>query len=156
MCIYIYMGVSDSLRSQSFPSEKHHGQNKNTNLARVWGLSKANLSLFSSFLACSDLNERGLGLLLGACRGGSVCCGCFICFRRAGCANFLPASAKPRVAVGPGGLRRAFVLWCAGAGSAAVLVGWGSGGSVFFERVRWDSGGAANFAFVRIPPRERL
>ena len=44
-------------------------------------------------------------------------------FVRRGGANFGPASAKPRAAVGPGGLGRPFVLWCAGASSAAVLVG---------------------------------
>ena len=79
-----------------------------------------------------------------------------------GCAHLGPAPAKPRAAVGPGGLGHPFVLWCAGAGSAAVLAGWGWGRSVFFERARWDSGGASNscflflFFFVRNPPGERF
>ena len=82
--------------------------------------------LFSLFSLLSSLFS-----LFGACRGGSICRGCFICCRRAVCADFGPASAKPRLAVEPGGLQRPFVFWCAGAGSAAVPVGWGGRVGVF-------------------------
>ena len=37
----------------------------NTILARLWGLSMADFSMFSSFLACSGLDEKGFGVLLG-------------------------------------------------------------------------------------------